>query len=186
MEVEVREQEAPGGRGDPYRALADVARVLATETDLARVLDVVARSVATQIPFDSLIVREADPALRVLRPAQVVDPDAKELYLRVLAFGEGVPGDVAVTRQPALVESLRADPRAGRTRGRRSMMCVPLVARGELKGVLELDRDGSGRVFQQPELELAIRFGELVALALDDAQIQARLQSESVIDRLTG
>jgi diguanylate cyclase (GGDEF)-like protein len=186
MEVEVREQEAPGGRGDPYRALADVARVLATETDLARVLDVVARSVASQIPFDSLIVHEADPALRVLRPAQVVDPNAKELYLRVLAFGEGVPGDVAVTRQPALVESLRGDPRAGKTRGRRSMICVPLVARGELKGVLELDRDGSGRAFQHPELELAIRFGELVALALDDAQIQTRLQSESVIDRLTG
>ncbi len=182
----MQEQEAPGGRGDSFRALADVARVLAAETDLARVLDAVARAVTSQIPFDSLIVHEAAPALRVLRPVQVVDPNAKELYLRVLGFGEGVAGDVAVTLEPALVEDLRSDPRAGKTRGRRSTICVPLVARGELKGVLELDRDGAGRAFTRAELELAVRFGELVAVAMDDAQIRARLQSESVIDRLSG
>ncbi|HEY7281115.1 MAG TPA: HD domain-containing phosphohydrolase [Actinomycetota bacterium] len=186
MEVEVQEPEAPGGRGEWLRALADVVRVLATETDRARVLEAAARAVASQIPFDSLIVHEADPGVRVLRPVQVVDPNAKELYLRMLGYGEGIAGDVAVSGEPALVPDLRSDPRVDRFQGRRSTICVPLVARGELKGVLELDRDGAGRAFVPDEMDLATRFGEVIALAMDDAQLRSRLQSESVIDRLTG
>src|SRR6266511_1355945 len=93
---------AKGGRGSvqlaqrneqetSFRVLSDVARLLVSESDLARVLDSVAQAVASLIPYDSLIVYEADNDLQVLRPVQVVDPDAKEIYVHICPFGQASP-----------------------------------------------------------------------------------------------
>jgi len=192
---------AKGGRGSvqlaqrneqetSFRVLSDVARLLVSESDLARVLDSVAQAVASLIPYDSLIVYEADNDLQVLRPVQVVDPDAKEIYVHICPFGQGLTGQAAVAREAFLVNDVHLDPRAqqidGTPREEEALITVPLVARGELKGVLNLYRTGPGQRFHDHELPLAERFAELAALALDNAQIRTRLQSESVIDRLTG
>ncbi len=188
----VQEHEAPGGHEPAFRMLADAARLLHSETDYSRVIDVAAQVVRKLVPADSLIVLEADSGLRVLRPIQVLDADAKEIYVHLFRYGEGVSGEVAVSREPALVEDTRRDPRARQIEGTpeeeaESLLSVPLVARNELKGVLNLYRSGPDRApFEAHELELARRFGELAGLAMDNAQIRARLQSESVIDRLTG
>src|SRR6266545_4956150 len=192
---------AKGGRGSvqlaqrneqetSFRVLSDVARLLVSESDLARVLDSVAQAVASLIPYDSLIVYEADNDLQVLRPVQVVDPNAKEIYVHICPFGQGLTGQAAVAREAFLVNDVHLDPRAqqidGTPREEEALITVPLVARGELKGVLNLYRTGPGQRFHDHELPLAERFAELAALALDNAQIRTRLQSESVIDRLAG
>ncbi len=52
--------------------------------------------------------------------------------------------------------------------------------------MLNLYRDGRGNGFAESELELAERFAELAALALDNAKIRERLQAEIVTDSLTG
>ncbi len=173
-----------------FRVLSDVARLLVSESDLARVLDSVAQAVASLIPYDSLIVYEADNDLQVLRPVQVVDPNAKEIYVHICPFGQGLTGQAAVASEAFLVNDVHLDPRAqqidGTPREEEALITVPLVARGELKGVLNLYRTGPGQRFHDHELPLAERFAELAALALDNAQIRTRLQSESVIDRLTG
>jgi len=188
----VHELDAPNEDGRSFRLLADAARALHSETDYARVIDVAAQTVTSLVPCDSLIVFEADAGLRVLRPVHVVDPAAKEIYLDLFRFGEGVTGEVAVTREPVMVNDTRLDPRALQIEGtpedeEESLLSVPLMARQELKGVLSLYRIGPGRTpFEQSEVDLARRFGEHAGLAMDNSQIRARLQAESVIDRLTG
>jgi diguanylate cyclase (GGDEF)-like protein len=187
----VREVAGPSEHETSFRVLSDVARLLVSETDLARVLDAVAHAVGSLIPYDSLIAYEADHDLHVLRPVQVVDPNAKEIYLHICRFGEGISGEVAVRREAILVNDAHLDPRALQIEGtpaeEECLISVPLLARGELKGVLNLYRTGNGMTaFTHTELLLAERFGELAALAMDNAQIRARLQAESVVDRLTG
>ena len=59
------------------------------------------------------------------------------------------------------------------------------MARGELKGILCLYRLGDGHVFQEDEFRLAIRFGGVAALAIDNTQIRERLETELVTDHLT-
>ncbi|HXJ62246.1 MAG TPA: HD domain-containing phosphohydrolase [Actinomycetota bacterium] len=172
--------ESPPEHGEPFRVIADVTRSLLSETDLARALDLVARSLSSLVAFDSLVLYEADRDLRVLRPVRVVDPDAKSIYLQVVQFGDGVAGEVAVQGEPRRVEDLGT---LGGTAGR-SLVSVPLVAREALRGVLDLYREGGP--FDERELDLAVRFGDLAAIAMEGAQTQARLETESVIDRLTG
>jgi diguanylate cyclase (GGDEF)-like protein len=186
----VRELVAPSEQQASFRVLSEIARLLVSESDLSRVLDAVAQGVASLIPFDSLIVYEADHDLRVLRPVKVVDANAKEIYVHVCPFGEGISGHVAVRREAVLANDAHLDPRARLIEGtpdeEECLISVPMVARDELKGVLNLYRTGPGRGFEDHELPLAERFGELAALALDNAQLRARLEAESVVDRLTG
>jgi diguanylate cyclase (GGDEF)-like protein/putative nucleotidyltransferase with HDIG domain len=174
-----------------FRVLSDVARLLVSESDLTCLLDSVADSVDTLIPYDSLIIYQADHTLRQLQPVLVRDEHPQEILRNgTCGFGEGITGVAAERREAILVNDVDLDPRAHQIAGtpqeEESLMTVPLVARDELKGMLNLYRLGRGNGFAEGELALAERFAELAALALDNAQIRERLESEIVTDHLTG
>ena len=66
-----------------------------------------------------------------------------------------------------------------------ALISVPLVARGTVKGALNVYRIGPGATFTEEEFELAKRFGD-AALALDNAQVRAVLELQAQTDSLTG
>jgi diguanylate cyclase (GGDEF)-like protein len=55
-----------------------------------------------------------------------------------------------------------------------------------VKGTLNIYRLGEDASFADDEFELAIRFGDAAALALDNAQIRVRLEHQAMTDSLTG
>src|SRR5881398_4207016 len=63
---------------------------------------------------------------------------------------------------------------------------MPVIARGVLKGALNIYRVGDDQEFNVDEFELAKRFGDAAALALDNAQTRARLEHQAQTDSLTG
>ena len=67
-----------------------------------------------------------------------------------------------------------------------ALIVVPLVARGALKGTLNVYRIGEQASFTEEEFELAQRLGDAAALALDNAHIRDRLEREAQTDSLTG
>ncbi len=67
-----------------------------------------------------------------------------------------------------------------------ALITVPLVARGLLKGALNIYRVGDDASFDEDEFELVRWFGDAAALALDNAQIRARLEFLAHTDSLTG
>ncbi len=67
-----------------------------------------------------------------------------------------------------------------------ALISIPLVVRAKIKGVLNIYRVGEEGVFSEHELELAKRFADAAALALDNAQIRARLEHQAQTDSLTG
>ena len=66
------------------------------------------------------------------------------------------------------------------------MISIPLVARGRIKGVLNIYRVGQEGMFTEDDFDLARRFGDAAALALDNAEIRARLEHQAQTDSLTG
>ena len=66
------------------------------------------------------------------------------------------------------------------------MISIPLIARGALKGALNIYRIGEDAEFAEHEFHLARSFGDAAALALDNAQIRARLEHLAQTDSLTG
>ena len=67
-----------------------------------------------------------------------------------------------------------------------ALISIPLIARDRVKGVLNIYREGDDVAFSEMEFEVAKRFGDAAALALDNAEIRERLEHQARTDSLTG
>ena len=105
-------------------------------------------------------------------------------------FGEGITGWAVENRRPVWTNRAHLDPRAVTVPGTpvepEAMISIPLIARGALKGALNIYRIGEDAEFAEHEFQLARSFGDAAALALDNAQIRARLEHLAQTDSLTG
>jgi diguanylate cyclase (GGDEF)-like protein len=95
-----------------------------------------------------------------------------------------------VNREPVLANQAHLDPRVAFIPGTpaepEALVSIPLIARGSLKGALNIYRLGETAAFDEDEFELAKWFGDAAALALDNARVRARLEHQAQTDSLTG
>ncbi|MGH3009616.1 MAG: GAF domain-containing protein [Gaiellaceae bacterium] len=176
-----------------YRRLADVFHEVLAEQTLDTLLVRIANALGELIPHDTLTIYEADEANGTLKPVLVIrDPYADEIMSAPLSYaeGEGLTGWAVSQREAVLANQAHNDPRVRTVPGTpieaESLICVPLIARGHIKGALNVYRDGEDVSFTDTEFELAKRFGDAAALALDNAEARARLEHQARTDSLTG
>jgi diguanylate cyclase (GGDEF)-like protein len=173
-----------------YRRLADVFHDLLSEQSLDSLLVRMADTLDEIVPYEALHVYEADESRRELVPALVRSEWADEILSERFPFGEGITGWAVDNREPVLANQAHLDPRVRFVPGTpvepEALIVVPLVARGILKGTLNVYRIGEDASFCEQEFELAKRFGDAAALALDNAHIRARLEHQAQTDSLTG
>jgi diguanylate cyclase (GGDEF)-like protein len=188
------DDDAPGG--DPtlvesYRRLADVFHEVLAEQSLDALLVRIADTVGDLIPsLDTLTIYEADETKCVLKPVLVRDVYADEIMSTTISFSEGITGWATRHREAVLCNQAHLDPRVRTVPGTplepEALICVPLIARGALKGALNIYREGDAVAFSETEFEIAKRFGDAAALALDNAEIRERLEHQARTDSLTG
>jgi len=175
---------------ESYRRLADVFHEVLAEQSLDALLLRIGDALAELVPHDTLTIYEADEPQRVLVPVHVRDEYAEEILRTRVTFAEGITGWAARHREAVLVNQAHLDPRVRFVPGTPSepeaLISVPLIARSRIKGVLNIYRVGEDGAFGESEFELAKRFGDAAALALDNAQIRARLEHQARTDSLTG
>ena len=176
---------------ESYRRLADVFHEVLAEQGLDALLDRVANALAELIPHDSMTIYEADEPRRMLTPVLARDKWADKILADRCPFGVGLTGWGVEHREPVRVQQAHLDPRVATVRGTpedepEALITVPLIARDSIKGALNIYRLGEDAMFDDDEFELAKRFGDAAALALDNAQIRARLEHQAQTDPLTG
>jgi diguanylate cyclase (GGDEF)-like protein len=181
----------PDGLVDSYRRLAEVFHEVLSEQTHTTVLERIADSLADVIPYDAFTIYQADEARRVLIPVMARDRWAEEVMSSRPLLGEGITGWAIDHLEPQLVNDAHLDPRVKTVPGtpadeQEALISVPLVARGSVKGALNVYRIGAGAAFTDEEFELAKRFGDAAALALDNAQVRAVLELQAQTDSLTG
>jgi diguanylate cyclase (GGDEF)-like protein len=182
--------EPAGPSADSYRRLADVFHDLLSEQSLDSLLVRIADTLEEIVPYEALHIYEADEPKRQLVPALVRSEYAQEIYDDTFPFGVGITGWAVEHREPVLSNQAHLDPRVAFVPGTptepEALIVVPLIARGVLKGTLNVYRIGEHASFSEAEFELAQRLGDAAALALDNAHIRARLEREAQTDSLTG
>ncbi len=175
---------------ESYRRLADVFHELLAEQSLDALLVRIADAVGDLIPHDTLTIFEADETEQKLRPVLVRDEYADEILSTTIRFSEGITGWAARNREPVLANHAHLDPRVRTVPGTpldpEALICIPLIARDRIKGALNIYREGEHVAFSEREFEAARRFGDAAALALDNAEIRARLEHQARTDSLTG
>ncbi|TML20762.1 MAG: diguanylate cyclase [Actinobacteria bacterium] len=176
---------------ESYRRLADVFHDVLAEQSLDALLDRIADALAELVPHDSLTIYEADELRRVLVPVWARDKWADKILADRCPFGVGLTGWGVEHREPVRVNQAHLDPRVSTVAGTpadepEALITIPLIARDSIKGALNVYRLGEDASFDDDEFELAKRFGDAAALALDNAQIRARLEHQAQTDPLTG
>jgi diguanylate cyclase (GGDEF)-like protein len=175
---------------ESYMKLADVFHEVLSEQTLDELLERVARTLDELVPNDGLTFYEADVTARSLSPVFAIGTDAEAVLAdEPFAFGAGITGWAAEHCEPVLANNAHLDPRVRWVEGTEvapeSVIVVPLVARGQLKGTLNIYRDGL-RTFSEDEYALAKRYADAAALAIDNAHIRASLEYQAQTDSLTG
>jgi diguanylate cyclase (GGDEF)-like protein len=176
---------------ESYRRLADVFHDVLAEQSLDALLDRIADALAELVPHDSLTIYEADESRRLLLPVWARDKWADKILADSCPFGVGLTGWGVEHRESVRVNQAHLDPRTSTVPGTpedepEALITIPLVARDSIKGALNIYRLGDDASFDDDEFELAKRFGDAAALALDNAQIRARLEHQAQTDPLTG
>jgi hypothetical protein len=103
---------------------------------------------------------------------------AKALKTMTLPIGQGIAGTVASSRKSMIVSDTKNDPRfAGKFDKAsgfvtRCLMCVPMVFRGELVGVVEVLNKKSG-LYSDDHLELLASLAGVASVAIVNARIIA-------------
>ena len=154
-------------------SLNEVGNALATETDLDRLLDLVARRLRELLDarLVTVLLPSGDDQLRFA----AVAGDRAELAGATITRSTSKTGRVLERRQSERADSVLDDPdvdhEAMRLLGARSGLWVPLIVRGRAIGVLAAhDKLGADVRFTDTDLRLAETFATRAALAVDLSQ----------------
>jgi len=157
---------------------------ISSSTDLSVILDVVANNTINLLKVDAAAVLLYDPVLQLLKFKSGAGFQTGEIGRASLHLGEGLAGRAALHRENVHVPNdfaSRAEPERRplvEREGFTAYSCAPLIAKGELKGVLE--------IFHRSPLELNADSKEFLnvlagqaAIAIDSAGMFENLQASN-------
>jgi signal transduction histidine kinase len=168
------------------QSLEEVGNALATETDLERLLDLVVRRLRELL--DARVVALALPSSGdTLRFAAVAGAGAEALLGTAISRSESKSGAVLERRRSERIDSVIDDPEVhqevSRMLAARTGMWVPLIARDEAIGVLEIhDKEGPDARFSHDDFRLAETFAARAAVAVELSQRVARDAVRRVVE----
>ncbi len=183
-----RRIEAFADERDDLLALVDTTRVINSSLELDEVLRIV---------MDTIIrISGAERAFLMLH-----EEDNDEMQIRIARNWEqeSLPSSetlvsrtviqrVVETREPVLTTNAQEDPRFGGHESiiafnLRSILCVPLLLKGRLIGVLYADNRIQAGVFTETTRDLLVAFANQAAVAIDNARLFASLRQ--TLDEVT-
>jgi diguanylate cyclase (GGDEF)-like protein len=109
-----------------------------------------------------------------------------------LPTDRGIAGWVARHRQAVRLDDVASDPRhfsaVGEQTGLapRTMICVPMISKGTLRGVIQVLNKVDGSTFTEAELSLAQTLADHAAIAIENASLYRQAYLASITDDLTG
>ncbi len=163
------------------RALLEVAKALASEHDLDRLLHIIADEVKKVVEADRCSVFLVDEERHEIWTVVAQGLEPRVLRLPV---GSGIAGYVALTGETVNIPDCYADPRfnpeVDRQTGYRTknMLCVPMVrARGDVAGVMVAINKLPDGPFNVEDEELLAALGSNAATAVDNARLQDEIEA---------
>ncbi len=178
-----------------------MGHLIGESLDLETTLDVILESLAGLISYDAGEITLFDAEEGVLRGRAYRSSDVARHAAQVKGtpyrLDEGLSGWLARSREPLLIADVLAEditePKDETLKlWARSFLGVPLLARGELVGTLEIAAAQPGQ-FTAHHLRLAEIFGGQAAIAIEnarlysqtDAELRRRLEALEALQRIT-
>jgi len=167
-----------------YELLLQANRILSSKLDVKEVL-------ATVMELATRVVHAEASGLLLL------DAKTNELYFDValgeagkevkqirLKVGEGIAGWVAANKMPTIVNDVRSDSRwSGKADEKtdfvtKAILAVPLLAKGQLIGVVEAINKEDGSDFTEEDQKIFEAFASQAAVAIENARLFGSIREE--------
>jgi sigma-B regulation protein RsbU (phosphoserine phosphatase) len=159
--------------------LLEVSTATSESLDLDRILANVAASVKEVIPYDLFAILLYSEVQRGLSIRYSIGHREEIVRSLVLPLGEGITGAAAVTRQPILVSDVRSDPRyLTALDAVQSELAVPMLARGKLVGVIDLQSTRLN-AYREQDRSLLQLIASRVAVSIDNARLYRRVDRQN-------
>jgi sigma-B regulation protein RsbU (phosphoserine phosphatase) len=156
--------------------LLSIADATSETLELDRLLASVASIVKDVVPADLfaiLLYNEKEKGLRIRYSIGHREEVVKNLVVRL---GEGITGAAAASRLPILVNDVRSDPRyLNAVDAVRSELAVPMVARGKLVGVIDVQSTRPS-AYSEHDRALLRLIASRVAVSIDNARLYRRVE----------
>ena len=179
-----RENDEARGRIAAQEAMQAIARSLTSELNLDPLLHNIMRSAVevTGATAGALMLLDHDTNELVF---EVIEGGSgSSLRKTRIPAGKGIAGWVASTGQPLIVDDVSHDERHYRTMTEgmafttHSILCVPMIARGEVLGVLQLLNKYGGDRFNENDQQDLNAFAAQSAVAIENARLYESLREE--------
>jgi sigma-B regulation protein RsbU (phosphoserine phosphatase) len=158
--------------------LTQMAEALNTTLDLQTLLNRTAELVRSVIPYRIFAILLLNDRTRELRVRFQIG-HTSEVERLIIPMGRGVVGQVALTRQPILLNDVSTSESYVEVNpGVCSELAVPLIAKNRLIGVMDLESEEPGH-FRPEHLHLLTLTASRIAQAIENARLYARVSRQA-------
>lgn len=171
----------------------EVSKTLTSAVELNEVLGTIMRKAKTLINAEawSILLLDEETGELIFEKKAGKKDSRKKLRKERLKVGEGIAGWVAREQIPVVVPDVSKDPRFNdridketdfRTK---SIMCVPIMNKGTILGVLEVVNKTTSDHFTKEDLDLVLRIVAHAAIAIERSALYQKMKEMSLTDDLT-
>ena len=158
--------------------LVQLADALNTTLDLQTLLNRTAELVRAIIPYRIFAILLLNDRTHELRMRFQIGHTPEVERMRI-PIGKGVVGQVALTRQPMLLNDVASEPAyIAAYPDVRSEVAVPLIAKNRLIGVLDIESE-QANYFREEHLHLLTLTASRIAQAIENARLYARVSRQA-------
>jgi diguanylate cyclase (GGDEF)-like protein len=169
----------------------EVGKALFSTLDLQKILQTIMEKISDLLQPDTWSLLMMDEKTQDLYFEIAIGTGADRLRDVRLKLGEGVPGWVAQHGEPVLIEDARNDTRFTpkvdelTNTETRSIVCVPIKARGHVLGVIELVNALGKPSFGVEDIPILKSLADYAAIALENARYVQRIHELTITDDCT-
>ncbi|GEM_PF-94480 len=180
------------------RLLGEIGEVASESFDLRGILDVVVRNASQAVDASAgavfllendLLAARASIGLFPPLTGEPIPPRASRRFIerrlrsQRIKPGEGIIGEVALTRKPILVEDARSHPQLRRHSLIRTLAAVPIYLADQTLGVMAVINRKKGMRFSQSDVNLLSAIASQAAMAINNVMLHQETLNRMIMER---
>jgi signal transduction histidine kinase len=169
---------------EELESVTEAARAVVSSLNASQIPIRIMEEVIAKLDTEAAALLLLDPVLQELETVAAAGPKASSLEEMRIKVGQGVAGWVAQHEQPLLIPDLAADERFSEDPDQslaadtHSILCVPLLVRQRLTGVVQVINKRHGQ-FSRADQRLLELLATFAAVAIENARLYEEAQRQT-------